>query len=555
MNKKRQTNGNGMLVGVVLAGLAMCGGMAQAATWTGGGADGSWTNVANWLGGALPAGDSVVYNASSTAQFEQTLDQGWNASGIAVTNPAGAITLSGAYTLTNGTGGIDMSRATRDLTINSGFYLANHQTLTVTNGRVLTLGGTIGSASTTNTLLVKGGGTLKWTGSAAASIGRFGVDGDSVAKAKVVIDGGTFRCAGSPTIFRYATMQITNSGVYSIDVKFNNDYWMDGVSWDISSGELRDSAACNGFFCFAYSQYALIPGPVVVSGTGGIKFVKFSSLLSRQRHNMALTIKDSGTVSVPALTLAGGCTNASVSVYGGTLTVGADISLAETKGSGFTALNASGSLAITNGTVIARGVVTSSASTSNAVGNVTLTGGRLMLGLVGISVGPSNSVMNVRLSGGTVGAISNWTSAVAMNLTNASGNVTFQCADTNGVARNIALSNTLSGVGGFVKTGGGTLTLAGTNTYAGVTAVSNGVLRLTHDQSLHASTDVAVATGASIDLAFTGTNTIRSLTVGEVLMKRDTVYSKTNLGTVLSGDGFLRTIEGEKVRGTLIRVF
>ncbi len=65
-----------------------------------------------------------------------------------------------------------------------------------------------------------------------------------------------------------------------------------------------------------------------------------------------------------------------------------------------------------------------------------------------------------------------------ITLKNVAGNFTLQAADANSNAWNIALSGPLSGLGGLVKSGGGILTLSGTNTYGGTTAISAGFLTL-----------------------------------------------------------------------------
>jgi autotransporter-associated beta strand protein len=56
------------------------------------------------------------------------------------------------------------------------------------------------------------------------------------------------------------------------------------------------------------------------------------------------------------------------------------------------------------------------------------------------------------------------------------GATSFQAADASGTAHDITLNGTLSGVGNLVKTGGGMLTLNGTNTYVGTTTVNSGIL-------------------------------------------------------------------------------
>ena len=111
---------------------------------------------------------------------------------------------------------------------------------------------------------------------------------------------------------------------------------------------------------------------------------------------------------------------------------------------------------------------------------VTNSGGFLYIGAYGgngirygTGIPPTN---NVSLSGGTVGALQSWISSVPMTLATLDGNITFQCADAGGTPFNIGLSGSLTGPGGFNKSGGGALTLTGPNNYAGITVVSDGTL-------------------------------------------------------------------------------
>jgi len=138
------------------------------------------------------------------------------------------------------------------------------------------------------------------------------------------------------------------------------------------------------------------------------------------------------------------------------------------------------------------------------------------------------------------------------------GDVTNNAALVYNRSDSSTVGNSISGTGTLTQFGSGTLVLSGTNTYSGVTIVSNGVLRLTHEQCLSTNTAVSISAGAKIDLAFNGTNTVRSLTVNGVLQVRNKVYSKYTLPVALSGDnnnGFLFVIEGAAVKGTLIRIF
>ncbi len=72
-----------------------------------------------------------------------------------------------------------------------------------------------------------------------------------------------------------------------------------------------------------------------------------------------------------------------------------------------------------------------------------------------------------------------------------------------------AFAGVVSGTGSVVKAGSGTLTFSGANTYTGDTTVVDGMLSIAMP-SLSPTNDVYLATGARLDLDFTGTNTIRS---------------------------------------------
>lgn len=140
---------------------------------------------------------------------------------------------------------------------------------------------------------------------------------------------------------------------------------------------------------------------------------------------------------------------------------------------------------------------TASAGTHNGPGTVTVAG-RLNLGVSGISAGGAGA-HTINLGAGTVGAFANWSSALAMNLTDDTTGATFNTQDSvNGVtARTITLSGILSGPGKLNKSGAGTLVLAANNTYAGATTVANGALLMNGNHS-GATGPVTVSVGATL---------------------------------------------------------
>ena len=96
-----------------------------ATSWSGGSVPGA-LDVANWSG---------LGGANSTA-----LGANLGLGGITIGTTGGAVTITGANTLTLGSGGIDMSAASQNLTVSSNLALAQGaQTWRVATGRTLTL--------------------------------------------------------------------------------------------------------------------------------------------------------------------------------------------------------------------------------------------------------------------------------------------------------------------------------------------------------------------------------------------------------------------------------
>jgi len=109
---------------------------------------------------------------------------------------------------------------------------------------------------------------------------------------------------------------------------------------------------------------------------------------------------------------------------------------------------------------------------------------------------------------------------------------------------------------GLTKKGAGMFTLSNTNTYSGVTGVSNGTLRLTRSDCLSTNAPISIDTSASakVDLAFTGTQTVSTLSVDGKVLFRNFVYNAANIPTALSGTGNLRTTAGP-ILGAMVQFF
>ena len=126
-------------------------------------------------------------------------------------------------------------------------------------------------------------------------------------------------------------------------------------------------------------------------------------------------------------------------------------------------------------------------------------------------------------SAATVNSYSSSTSSViASKMTLNNGTVTFNVEDGS-AATDLGISGVMVGSRGIIKTGAGTLTLSGANSYSGATAVSVGTLKL---QNTYASSGFSVASGAVLELnggwngattTFSGTGTLRKTGAGTSL--------------------------------------
>jgi autotransporter-associated beta strand protein len=142
--------------------------------------------------------------------------------------------------------------------------------------------------------------------------------------------------------------------------------------------------------------------------------------------------------------------------------------------------------------------------------------------------GNSFSFANLNGTGGTIG---NYHAATPTVLTVGSDNssTAYSGVITNGGAAPLSL----------VKTGTGTLSLSGANTYTGNTTINQGALSVTTPY-LGDSSTVTIASGAVIDLATGASDTVGTLVLGGVTMLSGTYNSShPTYGSYFTGTGSL----------------
>jgi autotransporter-associated beta strand protein len=209
-------------------------------------------------------------------------------------------------------------------------------------------------------------------------------------------------------------------------------------------------------------------------------------------------------------------------------------------------VNAGGALTYASGTNF---LINSSGSTGMQ-SNVTINGGLMTTGVAfrnNSGTAPTGTASNVVLNnGGTLRLSGN----VAQLLTNNVGIIRMQLGetgtggviDTNGFSTEIdkEVGNVTGQAGKLTKQGLGTLTLSGTPSYTGSTTVSAGTLSVVAANFADDST-VSIAAGATLNLNFTGTDTIGTLILGETTYTTGTFNSSSLPGSAfLTGDGILQ---------------
>jgi autotransporter-associated beta strand protein len=204
-------------------------------------------------------------------------------------------------------------------------------------------------------------------------------------------------------------------------------------------------------------------------------------------------------------------------------------------------------LYLSGGTTYAQLIAFGSASdTVTGFGDLIINGGSLYLGSLGITnPNPNNYQYLIALNSGLLGALGNL--AITNNLQLSASNFTFQAADNNGVAKAITLNGTVTGPGGLVKSGGGTLTLNNSaDSWTGSTIISNGVLALVGTTGLTNSSLIDVTAPGVLNVSGRTDDTLwlGATPVSQVLSGNGTLTGRlvvANNGTLAPGAALTNT--------------
>jgi autotransporter-associated beta strand protein len=455
-------------------------------------------------GGTLVLGGANTYGGGTMLQAG-TIKIGSDAS---LGASQGALTIDpqtgNTATIVFDTGGITLN-ANRTVTLSSGTAALNTQSFNAT----------IAGA-------IQGAGQLQKTGA-----GTLLLSGSNNFAGGALVSAGTLAVIGGNAISNTGTVTLANTA---------------GVLFSIlgseTIGSLQGGGALGGNTDIAAGQVLTVSETGSTSYAGAITNAGTMAMSGTGSSTLSGVISGTGGVSVTgsgSMILSGNNTfSGGISIASGTLQIGAGggtgaIASGAIANNGTLVVNRTGEFSVSNqisgtGSLVKQGAGTLSLSGSNSyTGGSTLSAGTLVLeNANGLAASGTISMAGATLKYGT---------GITTDLSSRFSTVSNQsyAIDTNGNSITFAGALTSSS-GTLVKSGNGTLTLSGNNTYTGGTTVSAGVLRGTGNSTLGNGGSITVNSGAALELLGTGT------------FARPISLS----GTGLSGTGALRNISGNK---------
>lgn len=310
---------------------------------------------------------------------------------------------------------------------------------------------------------------------------------------------------------------------------------------------------------------------VLENGLGTLALVKTGSgtqILAGANTHSGGTFINAGTVLFNQATALG----SGAAVFGGNATLQAGLAATLSNNMGL-APGVTGTFDTQGYAVTLAGTVSGTGGlTKIGAGTLTLTGSNTHNGVTRVSAGTlalasTDTLQNSTLDTGASGSQTVTFTAAGANTYQLGGlqgsNNLAPGANTLSVgtnASNTTFAGVINGSGGLTKTGSGTLTLSGANSYSGVTTVTQGTLAI-GVAGLAAATNVWVTSGATLDLTSGTSVSIRKLYL-DGLVQASGVYGAPGSGAqfergCLAGAGTL-TVTGattDEQKAGLFRVF
>jgi fibronectin-binding autotransporter adhesin len=469
-----------------------------------------------------------------------TMDVGANVlTNSGVISGAGSLTKAGAGTMVLGaantyTGGTTINAGTVAISNGASFgsntvtFASNGTTVAalasvlVTNNYVLTGSGTmdVGANVLTNSGVISGAGSLTKEGTGTMVLGAANTytGGTTINAGTVAISNGS--SFGSNTV-TFASNDTTVAALASVRV--TNDYALTGSgTMDVGANILTNSGVISGAGSLTKAGAGTMVLGAANTYTGGTTINAGTVAISNGASfgSNTVTFASNGTRVVALASVQ--VTNDYALTGNGTMDVGANNLTNSGVISGAGSLTKAGA-----GTMLLSGLNTYGGTTT--VGGGTLQVTNLANAGVNSAIGTNGTI--ILTNGGTLDYAGTTNSSMDRGISLASGNGGIGVSNSA-----VALTNSgvISGGGSLTKSGAGTMVLTASNTYTGVTTVSNGTLNIQNDTALGPANGgtngrTVVASGASLELQNNITVTGESLSIA---------------GTGVGTNGALRNLSG-----------
>lgn len=482
----------------------------SAATWTGA-ANASWATTGNWSDNSAPNG-TITYDGTSTANLTQTLDGSHTVTGITLTSPTGAVVVNngtGTNTLAIGSGGINLSSAAQNLTLNVSTTANATQSWNIASGRTLLRSGGTTTFDTGTTTTMSGAGTVEFGGTQVlAGSGTLIVDGPTLFNN---LQGGTQTRSGTTTltsgIIKIQTgVSMFGSGALNINggaigsgnttartignnVNVGGSFRVGGTG--LSTGAIVFSGPVD-LGAGVRSIESAVSAVVTNTGAGTILTGIVSNGGITKDGSGILTISNSGNTFTGATTVNAG----SLAISRSALLNSASVTLANTGAQLYLGENGAGTHTLNNlsgvagtsirtdftlsGTNANRSLTVNQSVSGEFAGNFvqggsrsfeivkTGTGTLTLSGTGGHTLGTTISAGTLKIGGAGLLGAATYAGAISNNATLHFDSTAAQ-----------TLTGTLTGTGTLLKSNSGALTISGTATgFTGSTTVSGGILTL-----------------------------------------------------------------------------
>jgi fibronectin-binding autotransporter adhesin len=504
--------------------------------------NGTWTNSSSLTIGTDGNG-TLNLNGGSVSNTSGYI--GYNATSVGVANvSAGTLSTTGALVVGNsGNGTLNLNGGTVSNTnsvlgwetnstgaanvsggnwTNNGIMIIGrfgNGTLNLTGGNVSNNAGTIGSANGISGVVSVGGGT--WTNNGSLTVGLAGNGTLNITGGNV---SNTFSRIGDQSngvgVVTVSGGTWTNNGSISVGLSGNGTLNISGGTVNNGLTTIGGHASSTGVVNMSNGTW-IHTGNLTIGSSGSATLNLTGGNLTNQSSTIgfgvvtAVANVSGGTWTNCGPMVVGSSGNGTLNLTGGTVSVG--------NGTGTLSLAVYGTststLNIGNGTTagtLQAGTVTGGGGTAlvrfNHTGNHTL-GSKLAGSLSVNKTGLGTTILsgNTTYTGTTT--INSGTLEIASTGLLGGGNYSRAIVNNgtfiHGSNSNQILSGTISGSGGLVKKGNGTLTLSGANTYNGGTTILGGILATSGNERLADANSVTI--GSVGRLRIGGIETIDSV--------------------------------------------